>query len=277
MPFNLDQVDTVVLAGGMNATPLFEGATPGYKALLEFAGQPSICYTLAALRALPQVGRICIAGSEAALRPAIDAQATVPAHYDFVPHGDTLLDSLYRGLAHFADSPMVLIVPADAPLITPKTIGDFIAACAPVETSFAQNLCLSVVPQRSFTGEYAGFPKGPNRFRDVAINYGSLMLVDPRLLENTKATRRMNSLFNNHLHPNSSTLGIGMHVGLTYVLGVHLWHLLTIEQMAGIASSRFGVGLIPIALNHPEITIDIDEPADYEFVKQQLEAIALSS
>lgn len=270
MPFNLDHVDTVVLAGGKNSTALFEGYTPGYKALLEFAGKPSICYTLEALRALPQAGRICIVGVEEALRPAIDAHTAGPVSYDFVPSGDTLIDSIYRGLGHFADSAMVLILPADAPLITPKAISDFLAACAPVETSFAQNLCLSVVPQRSFTGEYAELPKGPNRFRDVAINYGSLMLVDPRLLENTKATRRINSLFNNHKDPISSALAIGMHVGLTYVLGVHLWHLLTIEQMAGIASSRFGVGLIPIALNHPEITIDVDEPADYEFVKQQL-------
>jgi len=270
MPFNLDHVDTVVLAGGINSTTLFEGNTPGYKALLEFGGKPSICYTLEALRALPQIGRVCIVGAEAALRPAVAAHDDDSVNYDFVPSGETLIDSIYRGVGHFPDAAMVLIVTADAPLLTTKAIRDFLDACAPVETSFAQNLCLSVVPQRSFTGVYATLPKGPNRFRDVTINYGSLMLVDPHLQENTKATRRINSLFNHRENPISSALGIGMHVGLTYVLGIHLWHLLTIEQMAGIASSRFGIGLIPISLNHPEITIDVDEPADYEFVKQQL-------
>ncbi len=245
MPFNLDQVNTVVLAGGITSAPLFEGDTPGYKALLEFGGKPSICYTLEALRRVPQIGRVCIVGVEEVMRPAIAAHLADPPHYDFVPRGDTLIESIYHGLGHYADAAMVLIVTADAPLITPKAISDFLAACAPVETSFAQNLCLSVVPQRSFTGDYAELPKGPNRFRDVAINYGSLLLVDPRLMENTKATRRINSLFNKRKDPFSTAMDMGMHVGLTYVLGIHLWHLLTIEQMAGIASGRFGSASSP--------------------------------
>jgi len=268
MPFLLDHVDTVVLAGGLNTVPLFEDYTPGYKALLEFNGKPSLCYTLEALRAVPQVGRICIAGPEAALRPVVGAQDH--AAYDFVASGETLIDSIYSGLGHFAESPMVLLVTADIPLITPAAISDFLRACAPVEPEFEQNLCFSMVPKASFTGAYAEFPKGFNRFRDVAIRYGSLMLADPRLLQNTKATRRLNSLYNNRKSPISSALATGLHVGLTYVLGVHLWHLLTIEQMAHIASRRFDIGLIPLLVNHPEITIGVDEPADYAFVKQQL-------
>lgn len=270
MPFQLDHVDTVVLAGGRNSAQLYDGYTPGYKALLEFNGKPSICYTLEALSAVPQVARICIAGPEAVLNPAIAPFVAGKPRYDFVPGGETLMDSIYSGLEHFAGSEMVLLITADIPLVTPQAIGDFLAACAPVETTSAQNLCLSMAPKSSFTGAYAGYSNGFNRFRDISICYGSLMLVNPRLLQNTGATRRINSLYNNRKNPLSTPLAIGMHVGLTYVLGVHLWHLLSIEKMAHIASSRFGLGLIPIVINHPEITINVDEPEDYEFVKAQL-------
>ena len=82
--------------------------------------------------------------------------------------------------------------------------------------------------------------------------------------------RRINSLYNNRKNPITSALAAGLHVGLTYVLGVHLWHLLTLEQMAHIASRRFDIGLIPIELKHPEVTIDVDEPADYAFAQQQI-------
>ena len=66
-----DRVNAVVLAGGINRIPLFQGYTPGYKALLPFCGRPSILYTLDALKAVPQVARVCIAGPEADLRPAL--------------------------------------------------------------------------------------------------------------------------------------------------------------------------------------------------------------
>lgn len=270
MPLQLDHVDTVVLAGGSNTVPLFAGHTPGYKALLEFQGKPAINYTLAALRATPQVGRICIAGPEQALRTAVDGEEA----YTFVPGGETLMDSIYSGLSHFADSPMVLLATADIPLLTPRSVDDFLRACETVETTYEQNLYLPLVPQRSYTGAYTECLKGCNRFRDVAACHGCLMLVDPRLLQNTKATRRINSLYNNRKSPVSSALAIGMPVGLSFVLGVHLWHLLSIEQMASIASKRFGIGLIPILSDHPEISIDVDEPEDYAFVQRQLAAKA---
>src|SRR5262249_29955141 len=63
-----DSVNAVVLAGGINHRPLFEGYTPGYKALVPLRGRPAILYPLDALMAAPQVERVCIVGPEAELR-----------------------------------------------------------------------------------------------------------------------------------------------------------------------------------------------------------------
>jgi hypothetical protein len=41
-------------------------------------------------------------------------------------------------------------------------------------------------------------------------------------------------------------------------------------QMSRSASRRFGLGLIPVILEHPEVAIDVDEVADYRFVKAQV-------
>ncbi|MHB9132577.1 MAG: NTP transferase domain-containing protein [Armatimonadota bacterium] len=255
--------NTVVLAGGINRVELFEGYTPGYKALLPIGGQSSIQYTLDALRAIPRVAQICVVGPED-LRHAVGADAAI------VPAGETLMESIFNGLRHFADSPPVLIATADMPLITPAAITDFLDACAQQETTYAENLYLSVVPKRCYTGAYAQFTKGFNRFRDVAICHGNLMLADPRILQNTAVTRRVNALYSARKDPVQSALAIGLRVGLSYVLGVHLWHLLTLQQMANIASHRFHFGLLPVLTDHPEITIDVDEATDYAFVVQQL-------
>jgi len=43
------------------------------------------------------------------------------------------------------------------------------------------------------------------------------------------------------------------------------------SQMSRIASQAFGIGLIPVILEHPEVAVDVDEVADYRFVKALLE------
>ena len=261
-----DAVDAVVLAGGLNEIQLFEGDRPGYKALLPFGDRLAIHYTLDALRAAPNVKRIAVVGPGEKLRAALAEYGDI----DLVEGGETIMDSIYSGLQHFAASPMVLIVTADLPLLTPAAIGDFLTACGQVELTYAENMFLAVVPEKSYTGAYADVPKAFNRFKDIAICHGNLFLVDPRLLKNTHATRRMNALYNARKSPISSALAVGLHVGLTYVLGVHMWHLLSLNHMAQIASRRFELGMIPVVIDHPEVTVDVDEPADYAFVARRL-------
>lgn len=269
MRVQTDRIDAVVLAGGVNQIALFAGDTPGYKALLPIGGQPAIRYTLDALRAVPQVQRICIVGPEAELRAALGAEGD---RYLYAPDGGSLIESIFSGLSHFADAPMVLFATADLPLITPRAISDFLTGCAVIETEYAENMFLSVVPQQYYTGPYVNFPKPFNRFKDASICHGNLFLVDPRLMRNTHATRRMNALYHARKNPISSALAFGLRVGLSYVLGVHMWHLLTLAHMASMASRRFGIGLVPVSIPHPGITLDIDEPADYTFVTEQLGA-----
>jgi 2-phospho-L-lactate guanylyltransferase (CobY/MobA/RfbA family) len=265
-----DRVNAAVLAGGINRIPLYAGYTPGYKALVPFCGRPSILYTLDAARAVPQVARVCIVGPEAVLRPALEGTVHGGDACDFADGGETLRDSIFSGLRHFAGSPRVLVLTADLPLITPQAIADFLAAVERIKTPDRATLFLSVVPRRCFTGPYEHFTKPFNRFRDIEVCHGNLWLADPRLLQSTRATARINRIYRARKNPVASALAVGLRVGLSYVLGVHLLHALTLERMTRIAARSFGVGGVPVIVEHPEITIDVDEPADYRFVVEQL-------
>jgi CTP:molybdopterin cytidylyltransferase MocA len=260
------RIDAVVLAGGINTIPLFPGNAPGYKALLPFAGRPALQYTLDALRATPAVGRVCVVGAAEALRPALEGYTIETV----VPGGDTLLGSIRSGVAAFPEAEAVLVATADMPLITPAAVANFLAACAAVDPTAPLNLCLSLVPARCYTGAYAAFTKGFNRFRDVAVCHGNLALVTPRLFLEAGASDRLDALYDARKDPVKAALAVGLRVGLSYVLGVHLTHTLTLAQMAAVASRRFGIGLHPVLVDHPEITVDVDEPADYAFVTTQL-------
>jgi molybdopterin-guanine dinucleotide biosynthesis protein A len=267
-----DRVNAVVLAGGINHIPLFEGYAPGYKALLPFRNRPAILYTLDALKAVPRVGRVCITGPETELRPALEGTVHGGDACEFAGGGETPMDSILNGLRHFAGSPRVLVLTADLPLITPRAIAEFLAACDRIEPGFATNLFLSVAPRRCYKGPYERFTKPFNRFRDVEVCHGNLWLADTRLAENTRATTRINRIYNARKNPVLTAMAVGARVGLAFVVGVHLLHVLTLEQMARIAARRYGVGVIPVMVEHPEITMDVDEAADYQFVVEQMGA-----
>jgi molybdopterin-guanine dinucleotide biosynthesis protein A len=262
-------LNAVVLAGGINRIPLFEGYRPGYKALVPYHGRPSILYVLDALKAVPQVGRVCIAGPEAELRPALEGTVHGGDACAFVAGGETLKESIFSGLRHFAGSPRVLVLTADLPLITPQAIAEFLTACARIETT-ENALFLSMAPRSCFTGPYERCDKTFNRFRDVEICHGNLWLADPRIIENRRTARCINTVYSARKSPVASALAVGLRVGLAFVLGVHLLHALTLEQMTRIASRRFGVEGVPVIVEHPGIAIDVDEPADYQLVLEQL-------
>jgi hypothetical protein len=164
----------------------------------------------------------------------------------------------------------VLVLTADLPLITPRAITDFLDACSRIPTTDAPNLFLSVAPRRCYTGPYEHFTKPFNRFRDIEVCHGNLWLADPRLLANTPVIARINRVYNARKNPVATALAVGLRVGLAYILGVHLLHALTLAQMTRLAARHFGVAGEAVIVEHPEITIDVDEPDDYRFVVEQL-------
>lgn len=270
MNWNSKSIDAVVMASGVNRIPLFEGYVPGYKALIPFHGRNSIEYVLDALEGVPAVKRICIVGPKDLLQDALDSRMS-PRKLEFEQGGETLLDSMMAGLRHFQSSSAVLVISADLPLITPSAITDFLTAAATLTTDYDQNLYVSVAPKECYTGPYTGFSKGFNRFRDITLCHGNLFIADPRLAANHAATERVNSLYRGRKNALTSALALGLRITIAYMLGVELLHIVSLRQMARIASYRFGFGIIPVVVNHPEIAIDVDEPNDYEFVRDLLD------
>lgn len=67
-----------------------------------------------------------------------------------------------------------------------------------------------------------------------------------------------------------AALSFGPAVGLAFFIGVRLLHLVSLEQMARLVSRRIGTGMIPVVIEYPEITVDVDEPEDHAFLKKQL-------
>lgn len=251
-----------MLAGGVNAIPLYDGYTPGHKALIDFHGKPSIEYVLqAVVQSAHLKDHACIVGPENEIKPVL-----MNYQFDFIPEGNTILESIFNALRHYKNEEAVLITNADLPLISKDAIDVFIGKCFQEKSRYNDNVFISVVPKENFTGKFSRLAKSTSRFRDVDVCHGNLFMVNPRVLDNEDAVNRINTIYNARKSPIQSALATGLRVGLSYVFGVHLLHLLSMKQMAAIASTRFGVGFNPVISTYPEIAVDVDEPEDYQLI-----------
>jgi CTP:molybdopterin cytidylyltransferase MocA len=267
----ITKLDVVVLASGVNQVPLFEGYVPGYKALLPYHGKASIQYVLEALRGVPTVGRICVEGPCQQLQQELAAALSEPDHpLTLIEGGTTFLESLVLGLEHFSTSKRVLFITADLPLVTPAAIQDFLEAGTSARTGDAQ-LAIAVVPRSCYTGPYHHFTKPFNRYRDIAICHGNLFLVDPQLLKLPQLKEKINKFYAGRKNALLTTLALGWRLALVYMIGVELLHILTLRQLARFTSRQLGFTVAPVLVSHPGISIDVDEPDDYAFVRDRIE------
>lgn len=269
---DVEKVNIVILAGGLNRVPLFDGDVPSHKALLPFGGRPCIQYVLDALKPLPERGRVCLVGPEAELRRVVKE----PDGYEYVPDGRTFGGSVFLGLEHFRDSKEILFITADLPLLTPSPIASFLDLCRRKKEDGRQ-LFFSAVDRSHFSGPFQNAPKRCSRFRDMTICHGNMALLHPGIFEGkgSISRERIDTIYRNRKKTLQTCWAFGWPFALGYLLGGGMMRLFTLDQVLRFASNRFKVGLIPVFLYDPEIALDVDEPADYEFARHLLESRTL--
>lgn len=266
MRYDTNRINAVVLAGGINRIELYPGYRPGYKALLPVNGKPLIGYTLDALNKSPETDRICIVGPEREIRAAIEKNAV----YEYEKCEDSLIANVRRGLTHFRQAEVVLVITADVPLVTAASISLFLTACAYLESPYDDSIFWSMVPEQKFSGSYEQVKKGFNRFRDISVCHGNLFLITPSLAQNARFCSRLEHIYEGRKSTIRAALAVGPRAGIGYILGVHLFRLFSISGYAALASSGFGVGIIPVVMDQPGIAVDIDEERDYLFIREEI-------
>lgn len=264
-----EPIDVVILASGVNHISLYEGYEPGYKALIPFHGKASIRYVLEALDTVASIGRVCVEGPVEALRAEL-ADRLADRRIELVPGGESFLDSVVIGLEHFRSSRRVLFVTADLPLLTPDAVTEFLAGAAAADPQGAGKLFVSVVPKDAFTGSFARPTKPFNGYRGMPVCHGNLFAADPRLLDMPNVRRKIDAMYAGRKSAVTTTLALGLDIALVYMLGVEILHLIRLEPMARYVSRRFGFGIVPVVVRRPEITEDVDEAEDYDFVRAHL-------
>lgn len=244
-------VEGLVLAG---AEPRENGEYWPTKLL---RGRPMVGYVVEALRGCPAVKRIAVAGEKSYL------EGVLPPEVLLVSSGANLIETLERALEEFDPQEWLLVVTADAPLITPEAVGDFLDRCQPLLGTY--NFFYSVVREETYRAAFPDSRRTYARLREGSLTGGNLFLVWPEVAR--AACRRGREI----MRWRKSPLRLALLVGPGFLLRL-LFRRLPLAEAEERFSALLGLRGITVTVPYPEVGFDVDRPEDVLIAERYLSA-----
>lgn len=228
------------------------------KALVPLAGRPMLARCLDNLLAVPGVRAVTVlAQSPERLRadPEV-ARAAADARVSILPSGAGIATSVAEAAAQAAEWP-VLVATADHPLLSPRTIADFLARAGGTDVAVGvveRAVVRSAFPhnKRTWLHFRGGSWTGANLFAlntPAALN---VLNVWAEIEQHRKKGWRLIARF-----------------GPLLLLRA-LTRTITLEQALAKAGRRIGAGVRPVPLADPLAAVDVDKLSDHALATQIL-------
>lgn len=247
-------VEAIVLAGSLNDGELREISREPYEALIPLAGKPMVEYVLAALQDSPSISRIIVVGPPALKELQIPKLTTV------VESTFSLMDNLRLGLEQVSGEKHVLVATADIPLLTAVAVEDFIARSRAREG----DLFYSIVDRETSEKAFPGIQRTYVKLRDGTFTGGNLFYFHPRIAEACW------SFAEEMVNLRKEPLKMCARLGFLFILRLLLGKL-SIADLERRVGKLLAIKARAIISPYPGVGIDIDKPADYDFVLPFLE------
>jgi CTP:molybdopterin cytidylyltransferase MocA len=245
-------VDAIVLAGSVNRIPLFPGARPGYKALVELHGKPLIAYVLDTLHQSAGIGRVLVVGA-----PEVQAYAAQWPRVEGVPDGHQLIRNAWRGL-RAAGTDRVLFCNPDQPLLRPEMVEDFLARALTTDG----DLVSSWVREENL-GPYTEGEHKFAEFGDGRYAHGNLFLVNRDMPDLEHVRAKLDRIYQARKNNARFAWELGLDLFAHFLWAKLRGKLPSLEETLAIASRKFELKIVPVISPYPEIVLDIDEPEDF--------------
>lgn len=256
-------VNAVILAGGRLPHHLAEKLGAEFRGLVPVAGRPSVEYVLEALRGVSQVRKVLIVGDKEAY-----LQSPVSDHADgIVEEGPDIALNLLRAIRYLAENRPLLLTAADTPLLSSEALADFLRKCDP-----EADLCYPLTQPRGGTARYRTRDWAFLPLRDGYLAHTRNVVVQPAfVLRNQEFIERF-------LSRQRDLLSAAGEVGLSFVVRYFLsWYvprlrydLETINhRIAAVTGAERCQGIV---VDHPEMALSLDSPADVAEAEATLRA-----
>jgi|SRR5690554_468449 len=247
-------MNAIVLGGAVNKGALRESAGK-YEASIRIHNIPMVEYVITALEKMKTIEQIILVAPEGLIDPAKRSK-----RLEFVPPGNTMVDSLLKGLDGLDSCQHVLVLTSDIPLITPEALEDFLYQCSLKEA----DIYYSFVPKEIIEDRYQGVNRTYVRLSDGVFTGGNVVLINPQVILSRR--ERILQAVQLRKHPVKLCRVLGSNFFIKLMVG--RLTVAEIEERVGEILGFKGAGIIS---NYPEVGIDVDKPSDLELAKTILE------
>ena len=239
-------IDAVVLAGGRpDAVAALERGAPN-KAFVRIGGVTLVERTLRALRGSAHVRRIVVVAPE-----ATHGEPALALADDRRPDGERITDSQRIGVRGFAPDELLLVCTSDLPVLTARSIDDFIEHA----TALDPDLGYGCIERRVHLASYPQIPHTWARLREGTFCGAGLVVLKPRALAGLERfIERLGAARKNPLHLASI---FGWDVLLRFALG-----RLSIASAERRATRILGVPVRAIVSPYAETGVNVDRVTD---------------
>jgi CTP:molybdopterin cytidylyltransferase MocA len=251
-------MDVILPAGATlsRKDPLFALSQGGYKEMLNLAGKPMIQWVLDVLTRSQLVEQVVVAGLP------ITSDLNCSHSFEILDVRGSILDNVCSGAQKLLEgdhSENVLILSADLPLITLEGIEWLIRAADESECE----LCIPMIEKKIFEGRFPGVRKNTLRFKELELSGADTLIVRTEIAA-------QNSLFSRRIiEARQDPLKQAALLGYDTMLMLALRQL-KLEELDHIMSKRLGIKSKFLLCPFPEITMDVDKPAEFERVSVEL-------
>ena len=236
-------MDAIVLAGG-GGEPGLDPSLPN-KAFVLVAGRPLVAHVVAALRKTPSIGRIVAVGPEADLR------SVLPEGVTLVPAVGDIMDNVARAIEVLQPDGLTLVTASDLPLLTPFVIEEVLDACAAEPADFYY----PIVPDNVILAQYPAARKLFITLAEGTFCMGNMIVINPSILPRVRPF--VERIIGARKQPLLIRLLVAQTLGWTVFTKLYTGKL-SIAEVVARASEAFGVRLLPVIVEHPEIALDVD-------------------
>jgi molybdopterin-guanine dinucleotide biosynthesis protein A len=247
--------DAVVLAGSPNQGQLRECSPVDNEALIPIGNRIMLDYVVAALLKANSVNRVAVVGPKAQLKNIYTDNSRII----LAEAGDSVINSLLKGIEALKPNNHILVVTGDIPLLSGDAVDSFVAKC----TDQNVDMYYPVVTKEINEERYPQVKRTYIRLKEGIFTGGNIFLVNPFKVE--RCAEKGNELISIRKSP----LALSKQIGLLFILRF-LLRQLSLKEVELQFSKLLGIRGKAVIIDFPEIGIDVDKPSDLELVRKVL-------
>lgn len=254
----MDTFDAVILAGGRVRPAMAAKTGTDVRALFEWEGKPFVQSTYEALRGSDRIDRIAIVGPVELRKLSGISTADI-----ILPERVTITANLFSAVDALKPRERVLITACDNPLLSTAAFDDFFHRIPP-----DADVAYPILRHGTFVSSFPGSTNIPVRLRDGAWIGGDCIAIS------ANAVPALRDAIATILDARKSIVKMAKLLGIPFAARL-AFRRVTVPQVERQICRIAGIRFRFVPDSNPVFVIDIDDPEDWDYLKQWHSRVAV--